>query len=115
MRRWLAIVGVLGSVTFLLLAFDYWCHEPYRRRARFDAVEIGMTKEEVVSLMGNGKQVLFFYSSKEYCTELPVLLRHTIRPRFQIREDPFEYSFVFDEELVLCHKKVIRLDCVWPP
>jgi hypothetical protein len=104
MRRWLWIIGVLGLATSLVLAFDDWRREPDRQRARFDAIEIGMTKDEIVAIMRPGDRVVF----REYPEDPggPGLIICRMRsPRF--RDGPFAFHFYVDEGLILRKKKVV--------
>jgi hypothetical protein len=106
MKRWLWIIGVLWLGASLVLAFDCWRREPYRQRARFDAVEIGMTKDQIIEIMGTENRVVFRRHTNGARAELPCLTGHRIRgPRF--RDDPFVYHFYLDEHLVLQDKEVV--------
>lgn len=105
MKLWLRTFGILGAMTLAVFLFDYWRKEPFRRRAVFDAVRVGMTKDEVVAIMGDGRNVQFHRPHKPG-EPLPSLF-FRLRPVGLLRSDPFDYHFYFDDRQLLASKSVL--------
>lgn len=59
MTRWRNYLTVFAAATFCMVMIGLWLNGPQRQRKRFHQVELGMSRAEVVAIMGNGQDVIF--------------------------------------------------------
>jgi hypothetical protein len=102
MKLWLRTLAILGATILAVLLFDYWRKEPFRRRAAFDGVRVGMTRDEVVAMMGDGGNV---HLHKPYKPGGTIVCGLRVSP-VGLRSDPFDYDFFFDDRQLLARKSV---------
>ncbi|OAI40991.1 hypothetical protein AYO40_00485 [Planctomycetaceae bacterium SCGC AG-212-D15] len=100
MKLWFRTSAIFTAMVLATLAFDYWRKEPFRQHARFDCVQVGMTRGEVVTIMGDAR--VYFHDHREQGPHMSCSYVNTLR----LRQRLCSYHFALDDDLRVVKKEV---------
>ena len=90
MKRWLHVLLIFAAITVIVLGVSYRLQRPARLRARFDQVRVGMTVDEVSTVVGEDPECIVERPSNGWgCYQRPKRRWWEVerRPRFFITLD----------------------------